>query len=99
MLAAEALYMEWLFYPFMRYTLELEPNRGPFWLRFTGGEGVKEYLRLAFEEANVFNEQVAEAAGRNVAARMDMDSVDTVIKIVDRINQNFAQVHATSVEG
>lgn len=98
MLAAEDLNMERLCCPFMRYTLELESNRGSFWLRFTGSEGVKAYLRMAFEEANVFDEQVAKAAGCNVADRTDIDSADTGIKTVNRVNSNFAQARAPSIE-
>lgn len=30
--------------PFFNFTLELEPNNGPLWLRLTGAEGVKELL-------------------------------------------------------
>jgi hypothetical protein len=30
--------------PFFRFTLEVEPEQGPIWLRLTGGEGVKELL-------------------------------------------------------
>ena len=43
MLVAEDLNMERLCCPFVNYTLEIEPNHGPFWLRMTGGEGVKEF--------------------------------------------------------
>jgi hypothetical protein len=98
MLAAEDLNMERLCCPFMRYTLELEPNRGPFWLRFTVGAGVKEYLRMAVEEANLFDEHVAKAAGFNVAARTDIDSVDTVIGNYRPDQSEFAQAYAPSIE-
>src|SRR5436305_989471 len=27
--------------PFLHFTIEIEPHGGPFWLRLTGGEGVK----------------------------------------------------------
>ncbi|MBA2392489.1 MAG: hypothetical protein H0V70_07050 [Ktedonobacteraceae bacterium] len=30
--------------PFLHFTVEIEPHGGPFWLRLTGGEGVKEYI-------------------------------------------------------
>ena len=42
LLVAEDLNMERLCCPFLRFTLEIEPNSGPFWLRFTGGEGAVE---------------------------------------------------------
>jgi hypothetical protein len=92
LLAVEDLNMERLCCPFVRYTLEIEPNKGPFWLRFTGGEGVKEFLRLAFEAGNLLDERVAKAAGFNVTARTDLNSVETTLETIDRINERFARV-------
>jgi hypothetical protein len=92
LLVAEDLNMERLCCPFVRYTLEIEPNRGPFWLRFTGGEGVKEFLRMAFEAANLINEEVAKAAGFRVSARTELDSVETTLETIDRVNERFARV-------
>src|SRR5262245_581733 len=66
LLVAEDLNMERLCCPFVRYTLELEPNRGPFWLRFTGGEGVKAFLRIGFEAGNLLDERVAKTAGFSI---------------------------------
>jgi hypothetical protein len=68
LLVAEDLNMERLCCPFLRFTLEIEPNGGPFWLRFTGGDGVKEFLRMSFESSNLLNEQVAQAAGFSIAS-------------------------------
>ncbi len=96
LLAAEDLNMERLCCPFVRYTLEIEPNRGPFWLRFTGGEGVKEFLRMSFESSNLLDEQVAKAAGFSVAARTDLDSVETVLETIDRVNERFARAANSS---
>jgi hypothetical protein len=48
-LLAEDLNMERLCCPFMRFTIEIEPQRGPFWLHLTGPEGVKDFLRMAFD--------------------------------------------------
>lgn len=31
--------------PFLRFAIEVEAEHGPVWLRVTGGEGVKEFLR------------------------------------------------------
>jgi hypothetical protein len=90
LLVAEDLNMERLCCPFVRYTLELEPNRGPFWLRFTGGEGVKAFLRMAFETGNLLDEQVAKAAGFSVADRTDLNSVETILETIDRVNERFA---------
>jgi hypothetical protein len=36
--------------PFFNFTLELEPNNGPLWLRLTGAEGVKELLQTTLFE-------------------------------------------------
>ncbi len=60
---AEYLMNERLCCAFLRFTVEVEPNRGPFWLRLTGDAGVKEYLRSAFETNDLLNEHVATAAG------------------------------------
>src|SRR5947207_14040490 len=54
MLVAEDLNMERLCCPFVDYTLEVTPNRGPFWLRMTGVEGVKVFLRMAVQPASYF---------------------------------------------
>jgi hypothetical protein len=66
--------------------------RGPFWLRFTGSEGVKEFLRMAFEAGNLLDEQVAKAAGFSVTARTDLNSVETILETIDRFNERFAKV-------
>lgn len=42
---AEFMTLERLCCPFFRMALEIEPNDGPMWLRVTGREGVKEFLR------------------------------------------------------
>jgi hypothetical protein len=47
---------------FIHFTLEVEPYGGSFWLRLTGGEGVKEYMRSVFETHDLLNERVARAA-------------------------------------
>ena len=59
LLVAEDLTLERLCCPFIHFTLDLAPNGAPFWLRYTGGEGVKEFLRISFEMSNLLNEQVA----------------------------------------
>jgi hypothetical protein len=60
---AEYLTNERLCCEFLRFTVEVEPQRGPCWLRLTGGEGVKEYVRSVFETNSLLNESVAMAAG------------------------------------
>ena len=90
-LVAEDLNMERLCCPFVHYTLEIEPNRGPFWLRMTGGEGVKDFLRIAFESANYFDPQVAKAAGLNVSASPEIDSVEAALEATDRLNEQYAR--------
>ncbi|MFW6079818.1 MAG: hypothetical protein ACODAE_09360 [Gemmatimonadota bacterium] len=37
--------------PFFRFELELEPERGPIWLRLRGRPGVKEYLERELADA------------------------------------------------
>jgi len=52
---AEYISNERLCCAFLRFTVEVEPNGGPFWLCLTGGEGVKEYIRSVFETTNLFS--------------------------------------------
>ena len=91
MLLAEDLNMERLCCPFVHYTLEIERNRGPFWLRWTGGPGVKEFLRMGFESSQLFDPQVAKAAGFNISASPEIDSVETTLKIIKDVNAGFAK--------
>jgi hypothetical protein len=88
MLVAEDLNMERQCCPFVRYTLDIEPNRGPFWLRMTGSEEVKAFMRIMFESASLFDEQVARAAGFNTST--GMDSLATVLETIDTVNAQFA---------
>lgn len=48
--------------PFLRFELQVEAGRGPFWLQLTGGEGVKEYMRSVFAESELLDERVAQTA-------------------------------------
>lgn len=89
-LVAEDLNMERLCCPFVNYTLEIESNHGPFWLRMTGGEGVKQFLQMSFEAANYFDPQVARAAGFDFSAGPEVDSVATALEAVDRLNKQYA---------
>ena len=97
LLIAEDLNMERLCCPFLRFTLEIEPNGGSFWLRFTGGEGVKAFLQMSFESSNLLNEQVAQAAGFSITGRTELDSVETTIDTISEVNERFARV--TGVRG
>ena len=90
-LVAEDLNFERLCCPFIHFTLTITPNGAPFWLHFTGGEGVKEFLRLNFEMTKVLNEQVAQAAGFSITDRIDINSVETTLEAVSLINEQFAQ--------
>ena len=90
-LVAEDLNMERLCCPFVNYTLEIEPNHGPFWLRLTGGEGVKEFLRMSFETANYFDPQVARAAGLNISASPEIVSVEAALEATNRLNEQYAR--------
>jgi hypothetical protein len=90
-IVAEELNYERLCCPFIRFTLEIEPNGGPYWLRFTGGEVVKEFLRISYESSNLLTEQVAQAAGFSIVARTDINSVETALQTVSAINEQFAK--------
>lgn len=90
MLIAEDLNIERLCCPFVHYTLSIEPDRGPFWLRMTGNAEVKTFLRMAFESANIFDEQVAHKASFNLPESQTIASVETAIDAVDRLNERFA---------
>jgi len=45
---AEFMTLERLCCPFFTFTLELEREGGPLWLRLTGREGVKQFLQVEF---------------------------------------------------
>lgn len=98
MIVAEDLSMERLCCPFLHFTLEITPAGGPFWLSFTGGEGAKEFLRVSFEEANLLDEAVARAAGFNLSARQNIDSVETAIEMTHRINERTAKANGSGNE-
>jgi len=91
MLVTEDLNMERLCCPFVNYTLEIEPNLGPFWLHMTGGQGVKEFLRMAHEGANLFDAQVAKAAGFDISASPEIDSVATALEATNKLNEQYAR--------
>jgi len=42
---AEFIALERLCCPFLAFSLEVPPNRGPLWLRLTGPEGVTAFIR------------------------------------------------------
>ena len=46
--AAEFIKLERLCCPFFNFVLEVEPDNGPLWLKLTGPEGVKQFLRVEF---------------------------------------------------
>jgi hypothetical protein len=48
--AAEFVSLERLCCPFLGFTLEVEPEGGGVWLRLTGREGVKEFIREEVSE-------------------------------------------------
>ena len=60
---AEYVANERLCCAFLHFTLDLEPNDGAFWLRLTGGEGVKTYLQSLFMTNDLLNEAVAKPIG------------------------------------
>ena len=91
LLVAEDLTLERLCCPFIHFTLDIAPNGAPFWLRYTGGEEVKEFLRISFEMSTLLNEQVAQAAGFSLADRTDINSVETGLQVTSLVNEQFAK--------
>lgn len=53
--AAEFIANERLCCPFIEFTLDIEPNAGPIWLRLTGSEGVKAFIPIEFAPALKLN--------------------------------------------
>jgi len=95
-LLTEDLNFERLCCPFVNYTVILEPNLGPIWLHMTGGEGVKEFLKIAYESANYFDSQVAKAAGFDISASPEIDSVEAALEATDRLNTQYARIAASN---
>jgi hypothetical protein len=89
-LLAEDLNIERMCCPFLRFTIEIEPQHGPFWLRLTGREGVKDFLRIAFEGSDLFDPEVARAAGFAASRRRDVNSVAQALATVDALNSEVA---------
>jgi hypothetical protein len=90
LLLAEDLNMERLCCPFMRFTIEIEPRHGPFWLHLAGPEGVKDFLLMAFEGADLIDARVASAAGFHTSDRRDVHTVPAALAAIGEINEQFA---------
>jgi hypothetical protein len=60
-LAAAFVALERRCCPFFGFTIEVEPEGGPFWLHLTGREGVKPFIQAELGE--VLDESLARAAG------------------------------------
>ena len=58
---AEYIANERLCCPFFNFALDIEPNEGPFWLRLTGGEGIKEFIKAEFPA--ILDPTIVEGAG------------------------------------
>jgi hypothetical protein len=86
---AEDLNLEQRCCPFMRFVIEIEPEHGPLWLRWTGPHGTKEFLRLAFEGADLIDPEVARAAGLDTSSRRRVSTVPEALAMVE-INGQFA---------
>jgi hypothetical protein len=89
-LIAEDLTMDRLCCPFLSYTLEIQPDRGSFWLKITGSQDAKAFLKMSFEVADLIDEAVARAAGFDVAARTELDSAETAVAATHALNERFA---------
>ena len=57
---AEFIMREKLCCPFFGFSVEVEPEGGPLWLRLTGGTGIKPFIQAEIGEA--LDETVARAA-------------------------------------
>jgi hypothetical protein len=57
--------------PFYHFALEADPNGGPFWLRMTGGEGVKAFMQTVWTN-------LPEAVG-NLIQTAPEDDLDEII--------------------
>jgi len=57
---AEFIMREKLCCPFFGFSVEVEPEGGPLWLRLTGGTGIKPFIQAEIGEA--LDEAVARAA-------------------------------------
>jgi hypothetical protein len=77
--------------PFLRFVVEIEPENGPFWAGCTGPAGTKNFLRMAFEGADLIEPDVARAAGLDTASRSDVSTVLNALARVEQINDRFAE--------
>jgi hypothetical protein len=50
---------------------------------------------MGYESASYFDAQVAKAAGFNLSASPEIDSVETALEAVDRLNKNYATTVAS----
>jgi hypothetical protein len=60
LITAEFIMREKLCCPFFGFSVEVEPEGGPLWLRLTGGTGIKPFIQAEIGEA--LDEAVARAA-------------------------------------
>jgi hypothetical protein len=68
----------------------MEPQYGPFWLRMTGSDGVKDFLRMAFEGADLIDAHVLSEAGFHTSDRRDVNTVPAALLAISEINAQFA---------
>jgi hypothetical protein len=90
LLIAEDLTMDRLCCPFLSYTLDIQPDKGPFWLKIMGSQEAKAFLKMSFEAADLIDEAVALAAGFALASRVELDSVQTAVAVTHQLNERFA---------
>jgi hypothetical protein len=95
-LLAEDLNIERKCCPFLRFTIEIEPHDGPFWLRLTGPEGAIDFLRIPFEGADLIDPDVARAAGLAVSMRRELTSVAQALVAVEELNSQYAALERRS---
>lgn len=61
------------------------------------GEGVKEFLRIGYEEGcRYFDTQVIQAAGFDVTVSPEIDSVENALDATNRLNERYARMTGSS---
>jgi hypothetical protein len=71
--------------PFFDFSVEVEPNQGPLWLRLTGGEGVKELLRATFFDGIADREALKQTIHTGGDAHLDEVVAQTPLPILNGV--------------
>lgn len=77
--------------PFFHFRLEIEPNRGPIWLRLTGAEGVKEMLRGVLLDTHADPEELRKAIHTGADPKLDAVLAATQFPVLPNVPQEDLQ--------